>query len=68
MLYIHHGDQWVAACLPFLRGLVDVADAAHQAGLAGLDDGGGVETQRVAVVAVEGGGEGTATLIAEIAC
>ena len=68
MLDVHHGNKRISAGQPLAGTLLEVAHAAHEASVAGLDDRAGVEAEGVAVVAVEGSREGASSLVPEVIC
>lgn len=63
---VHHSDERVSSGQPLAGTLLEVPHAAHESGVPGLDDGSGVEAERVAVIAVEGSRKGTSSLISEV--
>lgn len=65
-LDVHHCHQRVPSCQPLLRGFVETSNTTHHPSVPCLDDGSGIDPKRVTVVAIEVGGEGTATLVSEV--
>ena len=68
MLNVHHGDKRISSGQPLAGTLLEVPHAAHESCVPRLDDGSGVEAERVAVIAVKSSREGASPLISEVIC